>query len=311
LVIVQHGVPKIGVVLPLEETHMAGMTARWSDLVAMAAQAEAVGFASVWTSDHLVLRNPGEPTHGVWEGWTMLAALAARTERVEIGTQVTAASFRNPGLLARMADTVDEISGGRLILGLGAGDHRADYEAFGFPFEERFRQAAEYIPTLAGLLRTGRSDHHGTYFHLERAEMPLRGPRLGGPPIVVAGEGPRMLRLAAENADGWMIFDKSLSEARALDAAFRDACIAAGRESLEVDRYLAGVVVAFPGAVGVPWSRAEAVVGDAATQARRLLELGRAGFGTILVWPDPNDVRGIEAMAPVLEFVAHSSLADG
>ncbi len=289
---------------------MAGRTARWSDLVAMATRAEAVGFASVWTSDHLVIRNAGEPTHGVWEGWTLLAALAARTGRVAIGTQVTSASFRNPGLLARMADTVDEISAGRLILGLGAGDHRADYEAFGFPFDERFQRATEYIPTLAGLLRTGRSEHRGKYFHLQKAEMPLRGPRLDGPPIVVAGEGPRMLRLAAENADGWMIFDKSLSEARALDGAFRDICTKAGRESLEVDRYLAGVVVAFPGAVGVPWSRAPAIVGDPAAQAGKLLELSRAGFGTILVWPDPNDVRGIEAMAPVLELVNRVSLGE-
>lgn len=299
----------IGVVLPLEETHMAGRTARWRDLLAMATRAEAVGFDSVWTSDHLVLRNPGEPTHGVWECWTLLGALAATTVRVAIGSQVTAASFRNPGLLARMADTVEEVSAGRLILGIGAGDHRADYEAFGFPFGERFKRAAEYIPLLAELLRTGRSDHQGTYFQFNDLEMPLRGPRPGGPPLVVAAEGPRMLQLAAGSADGWMVFDKSLSEAQALDQAFRDACVAVGRQAADIDRYLAGVVVTFPGAVGVPWSRTRPLTGDPDTVARELSNIVAAGFRSILIWPDPNDLRGIDAMAPVIERVRMATTA--
>ena len=299
----------IGVVLPLEETHMAGRTARWADLLAMATRAEAVGFDSVWTSDHLVIRNAGEPTHGVWECWTLLGALAASTVRVEIGSQVTAASFRNPGLLARMADTVDEISAGRLIVGLGAGDHLADYEAFGFPFEERFRRAAEYIPLLAELLRTGRSEHEGAYFQFRDLEMPLRGPRPGGPPLVVAAEGPRMLELAARWADGWMVFNKSLSGAQALDRAFRDACVAVGRKTEDIDRYLAGVVVAFPGAVGVPWSRSKPLNGDPDSIARELSDIVAAGFRSILIWPDPNDLRGIDAMAPVIERVRIATAA--
>lgn len=138
---------KIGVMLfpipiaPAEETeHALG----YAETRELALQAEATGFDSIWVFDHLLLRYPGQPTEGVWEGWTVLAALAEATRRVELGTLVSCVPFRAPALLAKMADTLEEVSGGRLILGLGAGWHQLEFDAFGIPFDhkvDRFEEA--------------------------------------------------------------------------------------------------------------------------------------------------------------------------
>src|SRR5512134_666855 len=130
---------KLGVILPEAEFDVEGGTARWSDLAAMARLAEDVGFDSVWFVDHLIYRDDMTELdqQGTWECWSILAALAAVTQRVELGSLVTPTSFRNPALFAKIVDTVEEISGGRVILGLGAGYHEAEYRAFGYPHDHR------------------------------------------------------------------------------------------------------------------------------------------------------------------------------
>jgi alkanesulfonate monooxygenase SsuD/methylene tetrahydromethanopterin reductase-like flavin-dependent oxidoreductase (luciferase family) len=128
---------KIGVVLPITEDEPSGQPPGYAEIRALALQAEAAGFDSLWIIDHLLFRFPDKPTPGVWEGWTLLAALAEATKRVELGSLVLCTAFRNPALLAKMAATVDEISGGRLILGVGAGWHQPEFDAFGLPFDHR------------------------------------------------------------------------------------------------------------------------------------------------------------------------------
>jgi probable F420-dependent oxidoreductase len=168
-----------------------------------AQQAETDGFDSIWLADHLLYRKPGEPTRGIWECWTMLAALAEATERVEIGTLVLCNSFRNPAILAKMATTADEVSGGRLILGVGAGWNEPEYEALGLPFDHRVDRFEEALQILKPLLREGHVDFVGQYYQARNCDDVPRGPRHAGPPLLVGSEGPRMLKLTAQYADLW------------------------------------------------------------------------------------------------------------
>src|SRR5262249_12226775 len=149
-------------------------------------------------------RIPGEPTRGIWEGWTMLSALAEATRRVEIGTLVLNNSSHNPAILAKMATTADEVSHGRLILGIGAGWNEPEYQAFGLPFDHRLDRLEEALQILTPLLREGQVDFAGAYYHVRHCEIVPRGPRSAGPPLLVGNAGgPRMLKLTAQYADLW------------------------------------------------------------------------------------------------------------
>jgi alkanesulfonate monooxygenase SsuD/methylene tetrahydromethanopterin reductase-like flavin-dependent oxidoreductase (luciferase family) len=305
---------KVGLMLPTLEGWMAGRTARWSDLRTMAQQAEAVGFDSLWLDDHLLYEfgEPGEPPHGLWEAWSLLAALSAVTTRVELGPVVACTSFRNPTLLAKTADTLDEISGGRLILGLGAGYHEREYRAFGYPFDHlvgRFEEALQIVNTL---LREGTIDFQGRYYEARECELRPRGPRRRGPPILVGAlaQVPRMLRLTALYADYWNTWgvnhvDRLVPVREAVDAA----CLKVGRDPATLARTVS-VVIDLPGSEGGPtagWVRrfrsffAPPVTGSSENLAALLRALAREGIGHVQVWLEPSTVAGIEAFAPVLE----------
>ena len=167
---------KIGIQLPEVER-----VVRWPELREMAVTAERIGLDSIWVGDHLLYRGDGSPARGPWEAWSTLAALAAVTERVEIGPLVASTSFHNPAMLAKKAATIDEISGGRLILGLGAGWNEVEYAAYGFPFDHRVSRFEEAFTIVRRLLTTGRCDFHGTYFQLDDCELLPRGPRPAWP----------------------------------------------------------------------------------------------------------------------------------
>ncbi|MET8155849.1 LLM class flavin-dependent oxidoreductase [Sphaerisporangium sp. NPDC005289] len=193
---------KIGLVLPVAEYPWKQPS--YVEIRDLALRAEDSGFESVWVYDHLLFREPGLPTEGIWEAWTVLAALAEATERVELGTLVLCTAFRNPAVLAKMAVTLDEVSGGRLILGLGCGWHQPEFDAFGIPFDHRVDRFEEALGIILPLLRTGELDRYeGRHHWVRGGELRPRGPRPGGPPVLVAARGPRMLRLAAEHADLW------------------------------------------------------------------------------------------------------------
>ncbi|MDQ3871922.1 MAG: LLM class flavin-dependent oxidoreductase, partial [Chloroflexota bacterium] len=175
---------KIGVQLPEVER-----VVRWSELIEMARLAEAVGFDSLWVGDHLLYRRAGERVKGPWEAWSVLAAVAAATNRVELGPLVACTAFHNPAMLAKKAATIDEISGGRLILGLGAGWNEVEFGAYGFPFDHRVSRFEEAFTIIRMLLRDGAVDFRGEYFQVRDCELVPRGPRPHGPPLMVGSEG--------------------------------------------------------------------------------------------------------------------------
>ena len=196
---------KIGLLVYTANDRDDNSTRPYHTIRAIVQQAETDGFDSIWLADHLFYRYPGEPTRGVWECWTVLAALAEATQRMEIGTLVLCNSLRNPAILAKMATAVDEVSQGRLILGVGAGWNEPEYRAFGVPFDHRVDRFEEALQILGPLLRDGHVDFTGTYYQALDCEDLPRGPRPEGPPLLVGSEGPRMLRLAAQYADLWNI----------------------------------------------------------------------------------------------------------
>jgi probable F420-dependent oxidoreductase len=194
---------KIGLMVILANERDTNRTRPYAAIRAVAQQAERDGFDSLWLADHLFYRDPGAPTRGIWECWTMLSALAEATQRVEIGTLVVCNSFRHPTILAKMATTLDEVSGGRLTLGVGAGWNEPEYQAFGLPFDHRVDRFEEALQILGPLLRDGHVEFAGQYYHARNCEIVPRGPRAAGPPLLVGGEGPRMLKLTARYADQW------------------------------------------------------------------------------------------------------------
>lgn len=273
----------------------------------MARAAEAVGFDSVWVGDHLLFRDPGMPPRGPWEAWSVLAALAGITERVELGPLVASTSFHNPAILAKKAATIDEISGGRLILGLGAGWNEAEYRAFGFPFDHRVDRFEEAFAIIRGLLRDGEVDFAGRY-HQARDCVLLPPPvRAGGPPIVIGTKGARMLRLTAAYADGWNAWFTWYGNRPGGLATFREevdaACADVGRDPTTLERTVAVSVQIRDGEVprrGGPPESAPPITGTPEEMAARLRAFAAEGISHVQLVVDPITVDSIERLGPML-----------
>jgi F420-dependent oxidoreductase-like protein len=207
---------------------------------------EQLGFDSIWDCDHYV--QPSRPTGPYHEGWTLLAALAAVTERIRIGVLVSCNTFRHPALLAKEAITVDHISNGRLELGIGAGWYVPEHEMFGIPFPApgeltaRFREAVEIVDSMC---RREITTYKGTYYQLEDAPCrprPIQQPR---PPFMLGAHGPRMLRIVAEYADGWNSFG-TLEELKRRNEILDQHCADIGRDPTEISRSLYGWAAVMP-----------------------------------------------------------------
>lgn len=294
---------KIGVILSnIEPTDRE--IPRFCDFRDMAQRAEQVGFDSIWLADHLLHREPSHEDRGFWEAFTFLSALAATTSRIQLGSLVSCTGFRNPALLAKMADCLDEISGGRFILGVGAGWVEPEFHAFGYPFDHRGGRFEEALQILVPLLRTGKVNFDGRYHQAPEAVLLPRGPSQNGPPIWVGGSGPRMLELTARYADGWNCSAKGF-DADYIATQFqrmRDACDRVGRDpaTLTLTAQIEVRVLA-PGDTrqqddGVKSGTPEEVVGMLETCARIGVE------HIMILYEEGQDVTGVDRLGRVLEL---------
>jgi alkanesulfonate monooxygenase SsuD/methylene tetrahydromethanopterin reductase-like flavin-dependent oxidoreductase (luciferase family) len=298
---------KVGIMFPESEREMAGDTAGWSDFLAMVRKTEELGFDSVWFADHLLMKVPGYETQGAWEAWSVLAALAATTTRVELAPFVTCTGYRNPALIAKIAETVDEISGGRLILGIGAGWAEPEYKAFGFPYDHRAGRFEEALTIITSLIRTGKVDFKGEFYSAEECELRPRGPRPNGMPIMIGTfSGERMMRLTAQHADHWNVWSPSTGNRAAGVPAIREKmdaiCAEVGRDPATLERS-AAVMIDFPGAYGRPGQTVPSLTGTPEELAEEFRAYAREGISHIQLYPDPCTVAGIEAIAPALELL--------
>ena len=293
---------KVGIQLPEVEREV-----RWPELCDMARAAEQAGFDSLWVGDHLLFRDEDMPPRGPWEAWSVLAGLAAVTERVQLGPLVASVSFHNPAMLAKKAATVDEISGGRLILGLGAGWNEAEYRAFGFPFDHRVDRFEEAFAIIRGLLRDGQVDFAGRYHEARDCVLLPRPARPNGPPIMVGTVGPRMLGLAALHADVWNSwfswFGNQPEGVAALRVKVDAACAAVGRNPATLERTVAVLVQVEGGEVarrGGPDETAPPIRGSVDEVADALRAIAAEGISHVQLVIDPITVASIERLAPVL-----------
>lgn len=299
---------KIGLVLVIAERRPHRRAYSYQKTRDIAQQAEEAGFDSLWLYDHLLYRREGGATNGIWESWTFLSALADATQRVELGTLVTCNSFRNPALLAKMAITLDEISQGRLILGLGAGWNKAEYEAFGIPFDHRVDRFEEALQIIHPLLKQGRVDFEGTYYQARDCEIRPVGPRPTGPPLMIGSFGKRMLRLTAKYADLWNTC--YLGRVETLEQPrqdFLEACQEMDRDPATIG-VTALLYVHYPRLVPLPDGLDHPPLSGTPTQiAKAMLEYARAGVEHIMIHVIPYKPAAVRKLSLALRIYHHLS----
>jgi len=284
---------RVGIQLPEVERDV-----RWPEYLAMARAAEEGGFDSIWLGDHLLYRGDGRPERGPWEAWTLLAALAAATERVRLGPLVACAGFHPPGLIAKMAATVDEVSGGRFVLGLGAGWSETEFRAFGIPFDRRVSRFEESFAIVRGLLGGERVTLAGRFWQADDAV--LLPPPARRVPLMIGSNGPRVLGIALPHVDAWNTwyddYGNDAGSFAALNERISAAARAAGRAPEAVERS-ACVLVGLEGAGTRPADVPRVPPGRLGTHLR---ELADAGVDEAILVADPIAERSIRELAEAL-----------
>jgi probable F420-dependent oxidoreductase len=294
---------RVGIQLPEVEREV-----RWPELVDLARTIEDAGFDAIWLGEHLLYRWPDRPARGPWEAWTTMGALAAATSRVSIGPLVACTSFHNPALLAKQAATVDEIAGGRFVLGLGAGWNETEFRAFGFPFDQRIARFEEAFTIIRTLLQEGQVDFDGRFHQARDCEL-LPRPRPGGPPLLIGSNGPRMLRIAAPHVQAWNTWYADTGNTPDGVAPLRDlvdaACRDVGRDPATIARTVA-VQVRMPGGQGRMMGNSNRIVpleGSPEVIADGLRAYAAVGVSEVQVVLDPIDRPSVVRFAAILRLL--------
>ena len=265
----------------------------------MAIAAEEVGFDGIYVGDHLLYRGDGRAERGPWEAWTLLGALAAVTERVELGPLVACAAFHPPAVLAKMAATLTEVSDGRFVLGLGAGWNEEEFRAFGIPFDRRVARFAEAFGAIAPLLRGERVTLDGEFHAVDDAV--LLPPARHRTPLMIGSNGPRMLRIALPHADAWNTWYEDYGNTAegfaALNATITAAAEDAGRAPDEVARSACAFVVLDRAAdERTITDTAPPIEGSPDRIAERIRELADAGADEVMLVASPITERSIRTL---------------
>jgi alkanesulfonate monooxygenase SsuD/methylene tetrahydromethanopterin reductase-like flavin-dependent oxidoreductase (luciferase family) len=264
----------------------------------MAEAIEDLGFESIWVGDHLLYEEDGVRT-GPWEAWTQLAAIAATTRRVEIGPLVAALPFHQPAILAKMVATVDEVSGGRLVVGVGAGWNEVEFRAFGLPFEHRVARFEEAFEILRRLLAGERFDFDGRFYRLEGAELLPPPARSGGPKFMVGSIGPRMLAATLPHVSAWNVwFDEFDNRPEGVERpmrALQRGCETVGRDPATIEKTIAVLVQLGP--VATRRNSLQPISGSTADIAGVLERFAGAGIDGVQLVLDPITLESIERAA--------------
>jgi len=298
---------KIGVQLPEVEYEYT-----WPQLEEMARIAEEIGLDSIWLGDHLMYRypDPAQPPRGPFEAWTTLSALAGVTSRVELGPLVASTGFHNPAMIAKMAATIDQISGGRFILGIGSGWHEPEYRGFGFPYDARVSRFEEAFTIIRTLLTTGECTFHGRYFDLDGALLFPRSPRPDGPSIMLGSKGPRMLAIALPHVQMWNAwwadYGNTREGLRDLLGEIDAACERTDRDPGTLIRTICPLV-GMGGVGGRPSAgrKADHIIDgqDPAALADELADYAELGVAHVQLVLDPITPHSIANLAPVLDHL--------
>jgi alkanesulfonate monooxygenase SsuD/methylene tetrahydromethanopterin reductase-like flavin-dependent oxidoreductase (luciferase family) len=297
---------RVGVQLPEIERPV-----RWPELATMIRRVEELGFDSVWYGDHYLYRMADGSPDGPWDAWSVLAAAAAITTRLRLGPLVTPLGFYNPAVLAKKAASVDEISGGRLVLGLGAGWNEVEFAAYGVPFENRVSRFEEAFTIVRALLQDGRIDFEGRYFSARDCELAPPA-RPGGPPIMIGSVGERMLAITMPYARMWNVWHTDTGNSPAGVAPLHErvarACRMVGREPETVEATVV-VLVRMPGGTGRRQGDGYAdgspnpLTGPPEAIAEELRSYARAGVAEVQLVVDPITLESLEGLASVLELL--------
>jgi alkanesulfonate monooxygenase SsuD/methylene tetrahydromethanopterin reductase-like flavin-dependent oxidoreductase (luciferase family) len=297
---------KIGVVLGSWRSSVDGSTVPWAEIRELALRAEEIGLDTVWSPDELLGRLVKDgPRYGFWDGVAVAAGLAAATSRIQIGTWVASALQRNPGMIAKSAATIDEISGGRFVLGLGAGHAGSGARGFGLPEDAIYDRFEEALQIIVPLLRTGRADFAGSYHVARDLEQLPPGPRPGGIPLLMAAHGQKGYRHAARHADVWSCYATERSDVAELGprvVAFEAACVEVGRDPSTVGRS-AGVLVAPLAGAAYDGAFGTAITGSAEEIADAFRTFHAAGFTQLEFLVEPLTMAALDAVAPVIELL--------
>lgn len=297
---------KVGIMLPIG--NHAGEPQPWSVSLGVARHAEAVGLDGLWVPDHVLFRFPGEKERGALEAWSVISALATATTRIPLGTLVLGLRFRNPALLATMAATTDEISGGRLTLGVGAGWHDPEYEAFGYPLDHRLGRTEEAFELLVRLIREGRASADGRW--VSARDATILPPARTDMRILSSARGGRMVDIVARFADAsniaWVARPDDpvlVGRMAGLDAA----CERVGRDPSSLERTV-GVSIRYPDAMDPgpspdPTKRIDGDPHDPGVVAAALRAFQDAGYPEVMAWLEPTTEASLDRLAASVTLI--------